>query len=147
MRRLYKVALIVPALCLAAGIGAGSVLPERDGRAAEASAPAADALSMVNLGAFTFHVEQPRHVTYVVTRMAAGFADEQMAEQHSEAEKVVRLRDAVFDAVLDIRPDAVTGEVDLAALQARVERRLAERLPDLAMVEVRVLGTQDVPRR
>jgi len=147
MKRIFKVALLLPAIWMAATVGIGSTLPEQDEGSEGELASDSATLSMVELGAFTFPVEQPRHVTYLVTRMAAGFEDEDLADYHSDPEQVVRLRSAVFDAVLNIRPDAVTGDIDVVSLQERIERHLTERLPALATVEVRVLGTQDVPRR
>ncbi|MCU4654341.1 hypothetical protein N8I71_15985 [Roseibacterium sp. SDUM158016] len=147
MKRTFKMALLLPAICLAATIGVGSTLPEGSEVAIDGAPSDSAAFSMVDLGAFTFPVEQPRHVTYFVTQMSAGFAEEEQAEYHSSAEQVVRLRNAIFDAVFGIRPDAVTGDVDLVVLQDRIERHLSERLPALAMVEIRVLGVQDVPHR
>jgi hypothetical protein len=140
MRRKVKIALIVPALCLVARIGAGSIQPE------EPAAPADAAYATVNLGAFTFPVEQPRHVTYVVARLSARFADQGLAELNGDPENVVRLRDAVFDVILDARPEAATGDVDIDALTGQLERTLSARLPDLASVDLELLGTRNVPR-
>jgi hypothetical protein len=145
MQRRWKIALIVPALILMAGIGAGSVVPdEAEVSGYETMAPAVEA---VRLGAFTFAVDQPRHITYVVTRMSAVFDDEDTASYHALPENAVRLRDAVFDAVLDARPDPITGEVDAAAVKARVERLLSERLPELTSIEVDLIHSTQVPRR
>ncbi len=143
MRPNFKSVLIVPVLCLAASFAeAASPSDQDEDPAADLSAP-----SLVELGAFTFQIEQPRHVTYVVTRMALSFDDAEAADYYSLAERVVRLRDSVFDALLGIRVDAVTGELNIEVLQDRVERQLAQRLSQPASIEVRVLGTQDVPRR
>ena len=79
--------------------------------------------------------------------MALSFDDAEAADYYSLAKRVVRLRDSVFDALLGIRVDAVTGELNIEVLQDRVERQLAQRLSQPASIEVRVLGTQDVPRR
>ncbi|MDG4648655.1 hypothetical protein P6F26_09365 [Roseibacterium sp. SDUM158017] len=145
------IAFSVPVLCLIAGIGAGNVLPQgAAGDDLEAGAPqtlGTVEVASLSLGSFTFPVEQPRHVTYVVARLSAGFAGEDAALHHSEPENLVRLRDAVFDAVLDARTDAATGEVDLEALSARLERTLSGRMPELVSIDVSLLGTRDVPRR
>ena len=147
MRRIYMMALLLLAICLAATVGVGSTLSEEDGGIPGDVAAEGTSLSMVELGAFPFQVEQPRHVTYLVARMAAGFAETEQADFHSSPAQIVRLRNEIFDAVFSIRADAVTGEVDAASLQDRIERYLTRHLPALAMVEVQVLGMQDVPRR
>jgi hypothetical protein len=144
MQRRYKIALAVPALCLVAGIGAGSVTP--DAPAPEAPAETVEP-AILELGAFTFHIEQPHHTTYVVTRMSAVFTDGAAAELHATPETVVRLRNAVFDAVLDVRPSAITGDVDLDALSERLGRTLTNEVPDIVSIDVNLLGSQDVPRR
>jgi hypothetical protein len=79
--------------------------------------------------------------------MSAVFDDEDTASYHALPENAVRLRDAVFDAVLDARPDPITGEVDAAAVKARVERLLSERLPELTSIEVDLIHSTQVPRR
>jgi hypothetical protein len=102
--------------------------------------------SLIELGAFTVPVQQPHHITYFVARVVVGFSDAQTAEYYAEADRLVRLRHIVLEAVFNIRPDAVTGDLRVGMLQTRIERQLSTRLRDLSVVQLQVLGVHNVPR-
>jgi hypothetical protein len=145
MSALFRLSVLLPLLLLLAGGVGGAHAATESGEVAP-DAQDETGYSLIELGAFTVPVQQPHHVTYFVTRVVVGFSDSQTAQYYAEADRLVRLRHIVFEAVFNIRPDAVTGDLRIDMLQTRIERQLSTRLRDLAVVQLQVLGVHDVSR-
>jgi hypothetical protein len=145
MSALFRLSVLLPLLLLLAG-GVGGAHAATDSTEVAPDAQDVTGYSLIELGAFTVPVQQPHHVTYFVTRVVVGFSDSQTAQYYAEADRLVRLRHIVFEAVFNIRPDAVTGDLRIDMLQTRIERQLSTRLRDLAVVQLQVLGVHDVSR-
>jgi hypothetical protein len=146
MRAFFSLAAVLPLLLVLLVGGVGSAQAASNAGDVPPDAQVDHGSSLIELGAFTVPVQQPHHVTYFVTRVVVGFSDAQAAQYYAEADRLVRLRHIVFEAVFDIRPDAVTGELRIDMLQTRIERQLSTRLRDLTVVQLQMLGVHDVPR-